>query len=214
MIFEIDGLKIMMTDVGDRMVLHVMNGRGYEGESLDAWSKLIVPGTVALDIGAYTGLFSIVAAMRGATAVAFEPMPANRWRLAINIALNKVGVQVMPIAVSDYTGLAELHYNPNVELTTGASLEWGLTDKHTKRLSVACSTVDALDFKNVGAIKIDVERHEASVISGALQTIRRDQPKLLIETLDDAMRGSISRLLPEYSIAAVLDKRNTLFTPD
>ena len=64
------------------------------------------PGTAALDVGAYTGLFSIIAAKRGAKAVALEPMPAQRWRFGVNAARNKVRVELMAVAASDQEGAA------------------------------------------------------------------------------------------------------------
>jgi len=211
-IFEIDDLRIDMIDADDRMVLHMQQGDGYEHDSLVAWSKMVKPGLVALDIGAYTGLFSIIAKMRGADVVAFEPMPAQQFRLGINAKQNKVYVTVMPIAVSDRCSVMRLNYNQNVPLTTGAGLDANI-DMHNSYFDVDCVSIDALKLKTVGAIKIDVERHEPCVLRGAMQTIERDRPSLLIETLDDDMRQEVLRLLPRYTVAAVLDKRNTMFTP-
>jgi FkbM family methyltransferase len=210
-IYDLDDRIIKLIDNDDRMVLH-MQDKGYERESLAAWAAMIKPGRVALDIGAYTGLFSIIAAMKGAHAVAFEPMPANRWRLSVNIALNKAKVVIHDCAVSDDNGITELHYNPRVPLTTGASLEAG--DKlHHDSIRVTKVSIDSLAFKNIACMKIDVERHEPAVLRGAMKTIKRDRPALLIETLDDAARNEVLRLLPAYRVNAVLDGRNTLFTP-
>ena len=212
MIFDIDGLSINIIDSDDRMVAHMKDGSGYEHDSLVAWSRMVQPGRVALDIGAYTGLFSIIAAKRGALAVAFEPMPANKWRLDINARQNKVEVKVYALALSDCEGVAALHYNPRVPLTTGASLESGNT-LHHDTIFVRRVALDTLNFRNVAAIKIDVERHEPCVILGAMRTIIQDRPTLLIETLDDDMRNEVLELLPQYTVAAILDGRNTMFTP-
>jgi FkbM family methyltransferase len=208
---DIDGLKVNLIDTDDRQVIHMSAGDGYEHDSLVAWSRMIVPGRVALDVGAYTGLFSIIAALRGATAIALEPMAANRWRLGVNVAHNKAMVTILPCAASDQVGTALLHYNRKVPLTTGASLQTGAL--HNDSIEVLCQTIDALALKDVGAIKIDVERHEPAVLRGAMQTIERDRPSLLIETLDDDMRIQVLHLLPSYSVAAILDKRNTMFIP-
>jgi FkbM family methyltransferase len=212
MIFEVNGLRITIIDDGDRMVVHMTSGRGYERESLRAWAQMIKPGTVTLDVGAYTGIYSIIAAKLGAAAVALEPMPANRWRLECNAAANKVSVLLMDVAASGENGMATLNFNPKVPLTTGASLENGVPE-HRDSIQVRRVTIDALALENVSAIKIDVERHEHCVLIGAMGTIERDRPSLLIETLDDDMRNQVLRLLPAYSIAAILDGRNTLFTP-
>jgi FkbM family methyltransferase len=209
--FSVSGLKIALVPTDDRMVLHELAG-GYERESLKAWAAIVRPAKVALDIGAYTGAYSIIAAMRGARAIALEPMPANHWRIGVNAQQNKVSVKVLPFAASDKLGQAILHYNPNVPLTTGASLEPGVA-MHTADIAVKCVTIDWLALTDVAAIKIDVERHEPAVLRGAMQTIERDRPQMLIETLDDDMRAQVLKLLPSYDVAAVLDVRNTLFVP-
>jgi FkbM family methyltransferase len=214
MIIDIDGLQIDLVETHDRQVLHMQHGAGYERDSLLVWAKMQTVGAVALDVGAYTGLFSIIAALRGARVFAIEPMPANQWRIRVNAARNKVvrHIELLPMAASDYEGTATLNYNPKVPLTTGASLEPGIAN-HAAGILVKCMTIDSLGLDNVAAIKLDTERHEPCVIRGAMQTIERSRPPMLIETLDGEMRNQILGMLPNYEAAAVLDGRNTLFTP-
>ena len=85
--------------------------------------------------------------------------------------------------------------------------------QHTESIEVGCVTIDALALSKVGAIKIDVERHEPCVLRGAANTIERDRPALLIECLDMDMRVKVLHALPSYSVASILDGRNTLFIP-
>lgn len=212
MIFDVDGIPIRLVDTDDRQVIHMTAGRGYEKDSLATWASIVKPHTVALDIGAYTGLYSIIAAKRGAEVVALEPMPANRWRMGVNIAANKVLVTMLSVAASDHEGTARLCFNPRVPLTTGASLEVGIPE-HAEFIEVPCLTVDALALTNISAIKIDVERHEPCVLRGARNTIETYRPALLIETLDEAMRMAVLHSLPSYEAAAILDGRNTLYLP-
>jgi FkbM family methyltransferase len=212
MIFEVGGMPITLIDTDDRQVIHMVAGRGYEKESLSMWASIVKAHRVALDIGAYTGLYSIIAAKFGAQAVAMEPMPVNRWRMNCNFAANKVAVLMLPVAASDEDGVAKLCYNPRVPLTTGASLEPGVPE-HTEFIMVDKITVDALALTNVAAIKIDVERHEPCVLRGARNTIERDRPSILIETLDAAMRMAVLNVLPSYEEVAILDGRNTLYLP-
>ena len=84
---------------------------------------------------------------------------------------------------------------------------------HSEGIVVKCITIDLLGLDKVDAIKLDVERHEPCVIVGAMQTIRRHRPPMLIETLDGDMRERILHMLPDYEAATILDGRNTLFTP-
>ena len=43
------------------------------------------------------------------------------------------------------------------------------------------NTLDKYNFKNISIIKIDVEGHEINVLNGALNTILKNKPKILIE---------------------------------
>ena len=213
MIVEIDGLKIDLVEAHDRQLLHIEAG-GYEQDTLRLWGKLIRPGMKVLDVGAYTGLFSIIAALRGAEVTALEPMPANHWRLRVNAARNKVHrkIDILAVAATDVEAAVALNYNPKVPLTTGASLETGITN-HGAAIVVPGITIDSLGLQNLCAIKIDVERHEPCVIRGAMQTILRCRPPMLVETLDGDMREKLLELIPFYEAASILDGRNTLFTP-
>jgi len=213
MIIPVEDLQITMIDAGDRQCIHIAKGDGFEPDSLKAWAALVKPGMVALDVGAYTGLYSIVAALRGAKAVALEPMPANRWRLGINADINEVFVMVHQVAASDHNGPMRLNYSRHTPLTTGGSLEGGI-EGHTDSIEVSAVTIDSLNLADVAAIKIDVELHELFVLQGAMSTISKFRPPLLIETLNDNMRRDIMRMLPRYEVAAILDRRNTLFTPN
>src|SRR5262245_259969 len=213
--FEIDGLPIKLTDTHDRIVFHMQHPEhsgAYEPDSLVLWAKLIKPGTTVIDVGAYTGLFSVIAALRCAKVVALEPMPANYWRLNVNAKLNKVAIEMMAMAASDHDGPGVLHYNPNVPLTTGGSLVAG-NKLHHEHLDIRCVMIDSLAVSDVSAIKIDVERHEPCVLRGAMQTIERWRPVLLIETLDADMRKQVTSLLPSYQEAVIVDTRNSFFTP-
>jgi len=214
MIFEVGDVKVSIVDDGDRMVAHMKDGSGFEPQSLALWARMVQPGMVALDVGAYTGLFSIVAALHGAEVVAMEPMPANRWRLDVNACMNKVNnyIRIVPKAASDRSGTTRLYYSRHTPLTTGGSLEGGIQG-HTDSLEVECVTVDSLCLQNVGAIKIDVELHELSVLKGAMATIQQSKPPMIIETLNEGMRAAIVELLPDYEVAGILDRRNTVFTP-
>ena len=213
MIVAVDGHKIELMDDGDRQVFHIKKGNGFEPQTLAAWAKLVQPGKIAVDVGAYTGLFSMVAAQHGAEVIAFEPMPANYWRFDVNIRHNKLHphIRLIPQAVSDHCGFADLHYSRHTPLTTGGSIELGI-EGHTDSIPVETVSIDSLALR-IAAIKIDVERHELFVLKGALQTIGRDRPLMIIETLDDAMRSAILDVLPAYRVEAILDRRNTLFIP-
>jgi FkbM family methyltransferase len=68
------------------------------------------PGSVAVDVGANVGFWTVPLALRAASlggrVYAFEPVPANRDRLVANARLNEADdrVTVVPVALSDREG--------------------------------------------------------------------------------------------------------------
>ena len=198
---------------GCRIGAHLVESGVFEPESLAAWVEAVQPGKTVLDVGSYTGLYAIAAAKKGARAVAMEPMPHQRARLRENVRLNKVEplVNVVPMAASDKNGAIDLWFNPRVNLTSAASAVKG---PGCDSFTVYGTQIDDLRLKDVAAIKIDAERHEVKVLRGAIKTITRDRPTLIIEVLDDRQREEVKNVLPSfYRIAAVLDVRNVLLKP-
>jgi len=62
----------------------------YEEKLLDAWLDMTAKGGLALDIGAYTGIYSILAAKNGCNVKAYELIPRTAERAKINFILNNV----------------------------------------------------------------------------------------------------------------------------
>jgi FkbM family methyltransferase len=152
------------------------------------------PGTF-LDVGANTGLYSLIAtaADQRTTAIAFEPVPAIVALLRNNLALNEAGrrVTVDELAIGDARGVATLHLpvpQPDGTIETSASLEPDFKEEIGEILEVRTSTLDEAWRDHgrpvVTMIKIDVEGSEARVLSGARELIAVHQPVISIEVLD------------------------------
>lgn len=207
-IFKVGDQEVELLN-GDRICNSVAEGKPFEPQSLQAWAGMMDAGNVALDIGAYTGLYAIAAAKFGARAVAMEPMPGLRDRLERNARRNGVKVEIIPAAASSEDGEADIVHNPKIAYSAGASL----VRKKGYRLRVKTMRVDSLNLENVCAIKIDVEKHEAAVLRGARNTLERWRPKLLVEALDDDLKAAVLKELPDYELAGVLDVRNLYLEP-
>lgn len=209
MIVNVGDVAVDLIEEGDRVVAHLKSGKPFEVESLAIWSTLCARGGIALDIGAYSGLFAIAAAKKGCEVFAFEPMPFNAARCRENIARNGVAVELLEVAVSDRSGFADIVFNPRVPFTAGASL----IRKSGERHRVEVVTIDRLCLSNVRAIKIDVERNEPAVLRGAAETIERCKPSILVEVLDDERKSGVRAALPGYTVAREIDDRNWLMIP-
>lgn len=200
---------------GERVCLYVTKANGFERKTLKWWPKLIVPGSTVLDVGAYSGLFSISAMMLGAgRVVAMEPMPVMLKRLRENLRRNKVSVEVVEAAASDKCGEAELTFSPHVAMTSGASLS-GALSANPNSITVKTVTIDSLNLTDLCAIKIDVERHEVAVLKGAFETLSRWRPKMIVECWTGELRRAAMKVLPSgYRLVGTLDGRNLLLESD
>lgn len=171
---------------------------------LHAWARRN-PG-LAIDVGANTGYYALLAALsaRENCVLAFEPDRVVLARLETNIRLNELERRVFAhaTALSDYTGLATL-YVPSQEhgvIDTSSSLEPTFANAHSELRQVDVTTLDGFlrqtDYSSaaVTLLKIDVEGHEAAVLRGAIETIRRWRPAIFIEILPRAEMDFLSRL--------------------
>lgn len=181
--------------------------RGVLADAIDRC--LAADGTFTfVDIGANVGLYSLfVAALAGdrARILAIEPQPGILERLRFNLAANPaVKVEVLPVALSDRDGTAEL-------VLDGDDSGGTHLDKHTasrgadgrvvmvpsKTLMAALADAGIAD---IDALKIDVEGAEDLVLAPFL----RDAPQRLLPglVLIEDTRG-----LWQTDVFALLERR-------
>lgn len=149
----------------------------------------------AIDIGANDGSYVHYLRRHARKVIAFEPMPALARALRDKFPGNDVSVE--QVALSDREGTVELHM-PVVDgvVVTGCSTissEASETYPASRAIEVPMDRLDAVYKGRVGFIKIDVEGHEQAVLDGAVQTIRRCRPRLLVEVDDRLSPGGLAR---------------------
>ncbi|RWC27858.1 MAG: FkbM family methyltransferase [Mesorhizobium sp.] len=194
------------------------SGNPYEVESLIRWAEICSVGGTAIDVGAYTGLYSIIAAKQGCRVIAFEPLPTHVARCQDNFRLNNVKIELHNACVSDRVGETVIKFNPKAPyLTYGASLirsTCGTGEgNESKPLNVHSMTIDSLALDQCTAIKIDVERGEPMVLAGARDTLKRLKPVLLVEVLGEEEKSAVRTAVPDYHVVAEMDIRNWLMVP-
>lgn len=149
---------------------------------------LVRPGSVVYDVGANVGFLTVVAArLTGPSGrvCAFEPFPANLKCLEHNIQLNAFDhVMAREVALADHDGTAAFLMSSNSTFGSLAGASAKVENQVGKTQVTVCrldSIVkkDSLQLPNL--MKIDVEGAEASVLDGAVETIRKARPILLIE---------------------------------
>ena len=175
-------------------------GSSWEEVSLQVWASLCRAGNACiLDIGANTGIYSLTAAVLDpeAEVVAFEPLARIAERLKTNAAMNGLDIKLAQLGVSDQTGTMTI-FDTVEGQNYSASLEEPLAN--TTSYAIDVTTID--DFvtgsevrRPVGLVKIDVEKHEPSVVRGMSRLIETDRPTMLIEILDRRIGDQIGELV-------------------
>jgi len=144
---------------------------------------LVPAGCTAIDVGANRGAYSYALAKLAGQVEAFEPN-----RDLARFVRRKLGrrVRVHEVALADREG-TETFFIPQLAPGSEHHIAGNLGNVYpslpSTRFPVRVATLDSFAFENVGFIKIDVEGHELPVIKGAIHTIARWRPNLVVELL-------------------------------
>lgn len=151
-------------------------------------AQLARPGSMAIDVGANVGQYSVVLAraLRGqGTVLAFEPNPVALGELVT--ATRRKRVLALPYALSSAQGKASLHVPtdagglPQIQL---GSLGLRSGDGGSLSYEVEMETLDSflpIMQSPVSVIKVDVEGHELAVLQGAEAVLGHFCPPLVLE---------------------------------
>jgi len=148
----------------------------------------------AIDVGANDGSYVHYLRRHARKVIAFEPMPSLADALRAKF---RHDVEIRSIALSDRAGTVELHM-PVVDgvTVTGCSTvspTASATYPDHRAIEVPMATLDSSYEGDVGFIKIDVEGHEQAVLDGAVQTVRRCRPRMLVEIDERLSPGGLAR---------------------
>ena len=156
-------------------------------------SKLVRPGTLAVDIGAHFGTYTLALARlvgKRGRVISFEPIEEDAQMLERAAKQLHLPIKVVHCALSSENGFAEMHI-PSIhgyQKTALSSLESEPGDPGTETRRVVTKRLDDVLAGNshpVSFIKIDVEGHEIDVLQGGLETLRMHKPAILIEVNND-----------------------------
>lgn len=166
------------------LAAHVVGmGNRLAGERELRLCRLLCSGAGrSVDVGAHFGAWTYSMMHYSKTCEAFEPNPVCvRFLQRAYPSLS-----VHPVALSDRTGVANLEVPLRNGIAQEAEGRLGqhsyLSDQLGKIIySVETRTLDSYDFSDISLIKIDTEGHELSVIAGALTTLKRCTPRIVVE---------------------------------
>ena len=128
------------------------------------------PGEVFVDVGANVGAYSLRAASQGMSVHAFEPNPGNVRILRRNSEINGLTIDLHECALGSSEGTANLSAG-------GAASKISAEGE----LTVPVRTLDSFHLPRVDLLKIDVEGYELEVLRGAVETLERSHPAIMIE---------------------------------
>jgi FkbM family methyltransferase len=172
----------------------------YEPDTLSIIREYVLPGGVAIDVGANVGAISIVLADQvgcSGKVYAIEPGTDTFNRLQRNIGLNpnlSMVISLHNLGCAEESGKLvyhELAHARGNAILGDLDTEW---IAH-KSQEVPVTTIDAFVANNaitrVDFMKIDVEQMEYNVLLGSQETLAKFHPIIYFETLPDPYMGRL-----------------------
>ena len=225
-VFKIENNKLRFINVREEIANHIFYSGifgNFEGETLRLWYEISkeVKGLV-LDIGAFSGIFSLVAASanKQSSIIAFEPHPANFDRLCKNIQINEFSnITLENLALSNKTGKVVFYnYFVGEKDNSGFTLiNHDYIDPESSTIN--CATIsfkEYLESNNkeqiLSLVKLDIERAELIVLRDGIERLQKDQTIIFCEILDRESIFPIQSLFNkiDYVFINVEDKKKRL----
>jgi FkbM family methyltransferase len=194
----------------------LFNGR--EGAELRIWHELAQTVSVVYDVGANTGVYSLVASTNEKAQIyAFEPVPLIFAMLKENISLNSLtNITPLPNVVSDENGAITL-YIPQSGWVDVASVDKTFAQRYVQNdelVEMECQsvTMDSHASKEGVSdqtilVKIDVEGAELKVLQGMQQLMTAGKVICLVELLNAEAFELCSTYIPDsYKLYGVVEQ--------
>ena len=167
---------------GIRMPFDLVKDEIYDRQAFEVMSRVLSPESCCVDIGCHKGQFLaeyLRCAPKGIH-FAFEPIP----HLYEQLCKDFDSARIFNYALSDKSGETSFYILPDKLALSGLNRRETIQKELPRqKISVRTERLDEVipaDTK-VDFIKIDVEGAEGLVISGALDTIKRDKPFIVLE---------------------------------
>lgn len=172
----------------------------YELPTSELVWRMLKDSTNALfvDVGANIGYYSLLARKRlgsDGVVMSFEPMPDIHEKLLMN--LQGMHVDAYQFAVSSSNGQATLSIPKGAESNDGISTLQDCADV-IDSFTVQTVSLDEFLDKEIYILKIDVEGHEYSALSGAKSLLAHGKVKNIIFEDHDIERSAVVTLLNSF----------------
>ena len=169
----------------------------YEELSAKLWFEMTRSEGYFFDVGAHTGIYSILGNLGKAenNIISIEPYFLNFSRLLSNLKINNIETKNCLLGAATNTeGVTKFSIKTNLHYHTS-----GGTVSEDGNFSVSKIKIDKLNLKKkVRGMKIDTEGHEFEVLEGAKNYIERDKPDIIFEINEKSFNNCLD-LLSSYS---------------
>tara|TARA_B100001248_G_scaffold245562_1_gene215497 strand:+ start:1081 stop:1944 length:864 start_codon:yes stop_codon:yes gene_type:complete len=184
----------------------------YEQLSLNLWYEFTRDiNSVFFDVGAHTGIYSIVGNLNKSVAniVSLEPYYLNYSRMLDNLKLNKMSMKnAFMFAASNSDGTTKFKTVTNIGFHTSGGLIAQDGNHHVNKIKLDSVEIQGI---KVGCIKIDTEGHEYEVLHGGEKLIKAYSPDIIFEINLSSAKKSIEFLTDnKYEFFLIDDDKNKL----
>ncbi len=201
---EVNGIKMYVICHDWAISPSLLYVHRWEPVETEIFRQHIKEGMIVLDVGAYIGIYSLLASKLVGSegkVYAFEPSPESLGVLQKNIQLNNCkNVQVFGKAVTDKTGYTTFHIIPDNLASSSMFKDYSyLGSIRNPQIEVPTITLDeAVGDEKVDFIKMDIEGGEPKALHG-MPKIIKNSPNLemIIEVYPQGLVG-IGSSLEEY----------------
>ena len=170
---------------------------GWEKHTIHIWKYFSEQSNFIFDVGANTGLFSLLSKTinLAATIYSFEPSRRTFEKLKKNLEINQFkNIILNNTALSNKNSTATFFdYDSEHQYSASLNQQMSIDRPEGKKLNyqVKTQTFDSYISENnilgVDLLKIDVEMHEPEVLEGMKESISKFRPVIIIEILNDTV---------------------------
>jgi FkbM family methyltransferase len=191
----------------------------WEKYIFDIIEQYVKPNTTIVDIGGHIGCHTLGILnhtlknmikngvdISATHVIAVEPQPFLYNILKYNIDNNDTPVKktTLNCGLSNINGTAFMQILDYSTCPNPGGRGVHINNRNDEMMDVNIITLDSLNLENVSFMKIDVEGHEVQVIKGAMQTIEKYKPVMIVEILGGTPYDNATSVQKQY----ITDTRN------
>tara|TARA_R110000822_G_scaffold172715_1_gene312335 strand:- start:527 stop:1291 length:765 start_codon:yes stop_codon:yes gene_type:complete len=172
----------------------IRRGYRWEEHQHEIAIEHIKSNSIVMEVGAHIGTLTIVLSKLAKKVYTFEPLPNSFDLLVKNLQLNNcTNVIASNQGISDKIGETTIEWigdnNSGATVLKGGSVKTNDFPKLDNKIDLI--TIDSLCLDKLDYLKIDVEGFEENVLRGGLETIKKCQPIIIMECMEDYYKGTI-----------------------